>query len=107
MDSLSCTGTENRVIDCFQNGIGNHNCDNSQDIALECVRYTPGSEGDARLVSGSGLTRGMTGRVEVYNNGQWITITESSTVAKDEADVICRQLGFPNSVYYGSVGDLG
>ena len=49
----------------------------------------------------------MAGRVEVYTSGQWITITESSTVGRTEADVICRQLGFPNSVYYGSVGDLG
>ena len=55
----------------------------------------------------NGLARGMAGRVEVYTSGQWITITESSTVGKEEADVICRQLGFPNSVYYGSVGDLG
>ena len=55
----------------------------------------------------NGLTRGMAGRVEVSANSQWITITESSTTGKEEADVICKQLGFPNSVYYGSVGDLG
>ena len=66
-----------------------------------------GSEGDARLVGVNGLTRGMAGRVEVYTSGQWFTITKSSSVGREEADVICRQLGFPNSVYYGSVGDLG
>ena len=65
------------------------------------------SEGDARLVGMNDLTRGMAGRVEVYTSGRWITINESLTVGKEEADVICRQLGFPNSVYYGSVGDLG
>ena len=66
-----------------------------------------GSEGDARLVGVNGLTRGMAGRVEVYTIGQWITITQSFVNGKEEADVICRQLGFPNSVYYGTVGDLG
>ena len=66
-----------------------------------------GTNRDARLVGVNGLTRGMAGRVEVYIDGQWITITDESSTAGREADVICRQLGFPNSVYYGSVGDLG
>ena len=67
----------------------------------------PGCEGNVRLVNRSGVTQGMAGRVEVCDSGQWITITESFVVGKEEADVICRQLGFSNSVQYGTVGDLG
>ena len=66
-----------------------------------------GSLGDVRLIGANGLTRGMAGRVEVYFFGRWITVMKSLTVGQEEADVICRQLGYQNSVYYGSVGEFG
>ena len=39
LDDLECTGRESRLIDCFHNGLGNHNCDHSQDVGVRC---TPG-----------------------------------------------------------------
>ena len=26
LDDISCTGNEMRLVDCFQSGVGNHNC---------------------------------------------------------------------------------
>ncbi len=66
-------------------------------------------QGTARLVGSTGLTGGMAGRVEVYYNNQWTTISVilSSTRYSTEARVICRQLGFQDAIYYGRVGELG
>lgn len=62
--------------------------------------------GDVRLVGLDGHTRGMGGRAEVYINGVWHTISVN-TGTRQTADVICRQLGFPVSVYNDSTFGLG
>ena len=48
------------------------------------------NEGDIRLVGGS---YSWEGRVEIYLNGEWGTITDYATSAFD-AHVVCRQLGY-------------
>ena len=47
LDDLQCTGSESRLIDCPHNGLGNHNCDHSQDAGIRCV---PGMTIKTRIV---------------------------------------------------------
>ena len=37
LDDLQCTGSESRLIDCPHNGLGNHNCDHTDDAGVRCA----------------------------------------------------------------------
>ena len=72
-----------------------------------CCLGPPSSlSGDLRLVDSSGQTGGSSGRLEVYNSGQWGTVCDDS-FGIDEAVVACRQLGFSTYTQYGNVISLG
>jgi len=58
-----------------------------------------------RLVSNYGLTNVSSGRLEIYYSFQWGTVCDDF-FDSDAADVACKQLGFPYSLFYGSVGAL-
>ena len=75
------------------------------------------TQNDIRLVGRSGQTRGTAGRVEVLYNNRWHTVSTStpptsyfdfSSVPPNRAvaGVACRQLGYPDLIYWGTVGDL-
>ncbi|XP_064388501.1 neurotrypsin-like [Halichondria panicea] len=64
------------------------------------------SSGDLRLVGSFGQTGGFSGRLEVYNSGQWGTVCDDSFGSND-ARVSCRQLGYSTYTRYGTVGTLG
>ena len=36
LDNVRCTGTEPRLLDCSNIGIGVHNCDHSEDAGVRC-----------------------------------------------------------------------
>lgn len=36
LDNVACAGTESRLIDCPNNGIGIHNCAHSEDAGVTC-----------------------------------------------------------------------
>ena len=41
----------------------------------------------------------------MYYNSQLLTVCDTS-VQKEVADVVCRQLGFTGAAYFGTVNDL-
>ena len=36
LDNVACSGSETRLIDCSNQGIGVHNCDHSEDAGVRC-----------------------------------------------------------------------
>ena len=36
LDNVQCSGTEARLIDCRNNGVGIHNCVHSEDAGVRC-----------------------------------------------------------------------
>ena len=83
-----CAGTEDRLIECRNNGLGVHNCDHSEDAGVICAG-TSCTTGDIRLREGN-ITEGQ---VEICINNAWGTVCDDFWEAAD-AGVVCRQLGF-------------
>ena len=40
LDNVGCTGTETRLVDCQNNGIGVHNCVHGEDAGVTCQAPT-------------------------------------------------------------------
>ncbi len=38
LDNLGCTGTESRLVDCPNNGLGIHNCVHAEDAGVRCLQ---------------------------------------------------------------------
>eukprot|EP00118_Oscarella_pearsei_P020627 m.224758 g.224758 ORF g.224758 m.224758 type:complete len:1431 (+) comp40003_c2_seq6:15-4307(+) len=82
MDDLVCNGHETNLTNCKFNGWKVENCVHGEDAGVICD--------DIRLV---GSLERNKGRVEVFHNGIWGTVCDDSWDLND-ADVVCRQLGF-------------
>ena len=85
MDDVNCQGGEATLFACTHGGWGVHDCGHGEDASVVC-------NGAVRLVGG-GID---SGRIEVYHNGQWGTVCDDGWDIND-ANVVCRQLGFPNA----------
>lgn len=79
-------GNEAYLTDCPSS---NTCCESHHDVDLYCQPAC--YNGEARLVGGSALNEG---HVEVCNEGRWGTVCDDHWDYL-EAQVICRQLGFP------------
>ncbi|KAI8497030.1 hypothetical protein Bbelb_249790 [Branchiostoma belcheri] len=97
LDTLRCTGTEERLVDCERGDWGDVPlCAHIHDSGVVC-KTSPGEPvtmSDLRLVGGSGPHEG---RVEVFHAGEWGTVCHSGWSLED-AHVACRQLGYPEAV---------
>ena len=106
MDDLSCTGNEQRLLDCRAGPIGSHNCGHSDDAGVVCsgtfiysnvqlyrTAHTLGTcvTGDVRLIGGLVPTEGT---VQMCVLGRWRELCYSGW-GYQEAFVVCRQLGLP------------
>jgi hypothetical protein len=87
---VQCTGSETRLIDCpasVQRG-----CGHNQDAGVRCSG-APCTQGAVRL---QGLGTDAEGRVEICNGNVWGTVCDDFWDNVD-AQVVCRQLGFPTN----------
>jgi len=44
MDDVQCNGREDSLSECSHRGLGVHNCDHSQDVAVSCVNVSSGKQ---------------------------------------------------------------
>ncbi|XP_019849591.1 PREDICTED: deleted in malignant brain tumors 1 protein-like [Amphimedon queenslandica] len=97
---MSCTGSENSLLECDRNPfvVANSQCSNHYyDIGLKCEPLC--EDGSIRLQEGTSST----GRVELCIIGTWGTIC-SDFWDNNDASVICSQLGYSP---YGAVAASG
>ena len=91
LDEVNCTGAEARLIDCPASQTGLHDCSHLKDAGVRCQGIaTTCSQGDIRLQGGTATS----GRVEICNSNVWGTVCDDGWSASD-AQVACKQLGFP------------
>ncbi|XP_065845299.1 scavenger receptor cysteine-rich domain superfamily protein-like isoform X3 [Oscarella lobularis] len=91
-ERVPCTGAESNLADCPVefHGLDGSACDHSKDAGLVCLH----SGNSIRLVNG---VTPKEGRVEIYHNLEWGTISKKGWDVQD-ANVVCRQLGYGDAV---------
>ena len=104
LDEVSCEDRDLiHLLSCPNSGIGEHDCNHFSDVAVVCTDMSllaPPQDMDVRLV---GQEYKSEGAIELYCNGQWNTLCAMDTFEKDEADLICRQLGFTEARIFETV----
>ncbi|XP_042359266.1 deleted in malignant brain tumors 1 protein-like [Plectropomus leopardus] len=98
LDDLECTGHEKAISDCPHRGFGEHDCDHNEDASVICSE-------SVRLFNG---TERCSGRVEIFQNGQWGKICNNNW-RNEEAAVVCKELscGAPKKFQSHNYGDSG
>ncbi|CAI5689252.1 unnamed protein product [Oreochromis niloticus] len=82
LDNVTCSGSESSLTDCQHSGFGSTRCEHGQDVAVICS--------DLIRLAGSGSSR-CSGRVEVYHDNVWGTVSDYNWVLND-AEVVCREI---------------
>ena len=95
LDDVLCIGTESRLEDCRNRGLGVHNCSHFEDIGVRCTGPVE-AVGDVRLADGPDAS---SGRLEVrLESGQWGSVCDDAFSDVDAA-VACRELGFADGTF--------
>ncbi|XP_077864207.1 scavenger receptor cysteine-rich domain superfamily protein-like, partial [Saccoglossus kowalevskii] len=84
LNNLECSGTEKSIMECPAETSGVQTCN---DVLIGC-------SDNVRMVDGISY---FDGRVEVYHNGQWGLVCNSG-FDENDANVVCKELGFPLGV---------
>uniref|UniRef100_A0A3P9CX55 SRCR domain-containing protein n=1 Tax=Maylandia zebra TaxID=106582 RepID=A0A3P9CX55_9CICH len=82
LDNVTCSGNESSLTECQHSGFGSNSCVRGQDAAVICS--------GEKTVTGSGSSR-CSGRVEVYHDNVWGTVSDHNWVLND-AEVVCREI---------------
>ncbi|XP_072013342.1 scavenger receptor cysteine-rich domain-containing protein DMBT1-like isoform X2 [Amphiura filiformis] len=85
LDNVMCNGDEESIADCKFPDWGKHDCSHQHDVGLSCR--------DVRLVDGSSI---LEGRVDIHYGGSWGSVCDNQWDIQD-ADVVCKQLGFKSA----------
>lgn len=110
LDGVTCSGDEDRLLDCPSAAFLSYRCSHSYDARVRCQPRTGNiilllrdvacyclllecSDGDIRL---AGSRNPLEGRVEVCYDGVWGTVCSDFWDRSDSA-VVCRQLGYSSS----------
>lgn len=89
VDTL-CNGTEETILDCpdeSHRGTQLQLCTHASDVGVRCQAARTG---ELRILGGRNTS---SGRLEVFNDGQWGTVCQDRWSLND-ARVACGQLGF-------------
>ncbi|XP_071504522.1 uncharacterized protein [Diadema antillarum] len=118
---LTCIGVESNIAQCSRltspcgwgqdaavqcNMAGSSTLSSTMDTYWALFETTPSTQGsmEVRLADG---TSSQEGRVEVrFGNGEWGTVCDRGW-GMEEADVVCRMLGFPGAKKYRCCGAFG
>ena len=70
---------------------------------LILLEPTSGGNGGVRLWRNGSPVMDSYGVVQYYENGEWGNVCNDAAFGVDEANTVCRQLGFTGALSYGSV----
>ncbi|XP_067834490.1 deleted in malignant brain tumors 1 protein-like [Heptranchias perlo] len=98
LDDVTCNGTEPALDQCPANPWGVNNCTHSQDAGVTCSGPVP-----VRLVNGNNM---CSGRVEVYRNSVWGTVSDNGWDI-NAARVVCRLLNCGTALSGTRAADYG
>ena len=104
LDEVECSSNDLlHILSCGNNGLGKHDCDHFSDVAITCIDQpllAAPQPMDIRLNGGRFQSQGT---VEVYCSGQWNPVCDQLDFGQEEADAVCRQLGYTETDGFDTV----